>query len=249
MTFALAVHTSSHSEAVDRAAQALARLHASDRTASWPADDLTDLTLDPAQPVKSRLVDLHSMRHKIEPEVTVLSGAPDQAELWWEFARTADGPLVLTPERCGVSKIGRVLLPLDGTAEASAVMPIVTKLLAANGVEFVVLHVFDRTTVPPFWDHTEHAHRIWAEEFLQRHCPASGATLVVRSGEAGAHVADVADEVGADLIVLGWSQRLNPGRARVVRATVERAHVPVLLLPVGHLPAGPSALIPPEAHR
>jgi hypothetical protein len=42
----------------------------------------------------------------------------------------------------------------------------------------------------------------------------------------------VAQETGADLIALGWSRALAPDRAPVVRAVLERAHVPVLLFPV-----------------
>ena len=34
------------------------------------------------------------------------------------------------------------------------------------------------------------------------------------------------------LIVLGWSQRFSPGRAKVVRAVLRRAPQPVVLIPV-----------------
>jgi hypothetical protein len=41
-----------------------------------------------------------------------------------------------------------------------------------------------------------------------------------------------ADELHVDLIALGWAQELAAGRAPVVRATLERASVPVMLVPV-----------------
>jgi hypothetical protein len=38
--------------------------------------------------------------------------------------------------------------------------------------------------------------------------------------------------VGCDVIALGWTQQLVPGRAPVVRAALEGSHVPVMLVPV-----------------
>ncbi|ATL69319.1 hypothetical protein CRH09_27220 [Nocardia terpenica] len=38
--------------------------------------------------------------------------------------------------------------------------------------------------------------------------------------------------IQADLIILGWSQRLEPGHAPTVRRTVTEATVPVMLIPV-----------------
>jgi hypothetical protein len=41
----------------------------------------------------------------------------------------------------------------------------------------------------------------------------------------------MAEECRCDLLALGWSQELAPGRAPVVRGTLERSHVPVMLIP------------------
>ena len=41
----------------------------------------------------------------------------------------------------------------------------------------------------------------------------------------------MADELGCDLIALGWTQELAPGRAEVVRAALERSPLPVMLIP------------------
>ena len=49
---------------------------------------------------------------------------------------------------------------------------------------------------------------------------------------AGERVPDVAEAEGADVIALGWSQRLDPGRARTVRRAVLDAVVPVMLVPM-----------------
>jgi hypothetical protein len=96
----------------------------------------------------------------------------------------------------------------------------------------VVLHVFDASTVPRFWDQAAHARRAWEEEFMTRFCAQPGARLELRSGAAGQQVVDVAATEGVDLITLGWSQRLDPGRAQTVRRTVLEAAVPVMLVPL-----------------
>ena len=57
--------------------------------------------------------------------------------------------------------------------------------------------------------------------------------LELRVGAPEEHLLDVADQVGADLIVLGWRQDLAEGHAAVVREAVTRARVPVMLLPIG----------------
>ena len=71
-------------------------------------------------------------------------------------------------------------------------------------------------------------------EFVARYCPCplEEVDLHLRVGVPHGEVARVIDETGADLIVLGWSQTLAPGRAAVVRETLTRSPVPVMLLPV-----------------
>jgi hypothetical protein len=125
-----------------------------------------------------------------------------------------------------------VLVPLDGTPEAAAAVAQTVGLFAGAGVDVVVLHVFDASTVPRFWDQAAHARRAWEEEFMTRFCAQPGARLELRSGAAGQQVVDVAATEGVDLITLGWSQRLDPGRAQTVRRTVLEAAVPVMLVPL-----------------
>ena len=59
-----------------------------------------------------------------------------------------------------------------------------------------------------------------------------GVRLELRTGVAGERVLDVAEAEGADMIALGWSQQLDPGRARTVRRAVLDAVVPVMLVPM-----------------
>jgi hypothetical protein len=137
--------------------------------------------------------------------------------------------------------VARVLLPLDGSAEGAAAVAPTARLLADAGVDLVVLHVFDKVTVPRCWDQAAHARDCWEREFRARYCPQPGARLQLRTGVAGDQVVTVAEQEHVDLIVLGWSQRLDPDRAATVRRTLGLAHVPVMLMPVSPSSRTPSA--------
>jgi hypothetical protein len=45
-------------------------------------------------------------------------------------------------------------------------------------------------------------------------------------------VLDVSADLSIDMVALGWSQHLEPGRARTVRHVIEHASVPVELVPL-----------------
>ena len=150
-------------------------------------------------------------------------------------------PVVLMPIGRGATSpgmISRVLVPLDGTHESAGTMAETIALFAASGTDIVVLHVFDETTVPKFWDQPAHARKSWDEEFLARYCNQPDARLELRTGRPGESIPDVAATEHADLIALGWAQNLSAGRASTVRTTLSRASTPILLLPVANAEAG-----------
>ena len=164
----------------------------------------------------------------------VLASDRPSRRFWLRVVRGVSKPVVLVPAaaRGRPPGIRRVLLPLDGTPESAAAVAETVDAFGQAGVEFVALHVFDERTVPRFWDQPAHADQAWTQEFLARNCARPGIRLITRSGVAGEHVVDVAAEERADLIALGWSRHLDPGRARTVRRTVQAAAVPVLLVPL-----------------
>ncbi|MGY2062970.1 universal stress protein, partial [Nocardia gipuzkoensis] len=142
----------------------------------------------------------------------------------WGIARQATKPVVVVPATARrVTRIRRVLVPLDGTDETVTAVAETVRLFGSAGTEIVVLHVFDAATTPRFWDQAAHARPVWEQEFLARYCtphfPGTTPTLTLRSGSPGEHVVDLAAE-HADLIILDWSRRLDPGRAQTVRRTV-----------------------------
>jgi Universal stress protein family len=153
---------------------------------------------------------------------------------WWVAGRSAK-PIVVVPPTLVVSPppvISRVLVPLDGTLESATAVRATMELFADAGVELIILHVFDEATAPRFWDQAAHARRGWEEEFRARFRAPANARIELRSGIPGDHVVKVATDERIDLITLGWSQRLDAGRARTVRKAVGEAGIPVMLIPL-----------------
>lgn len=130
-------------------------------------------------------------------------------------------PVVVVPPVGRIAPIlTRVLVPLEGTVSTSLAPRSVVELGRHASIEVVALHVDD--------DHETD------EEFLRRYCPEGigFVQLERRPGDREQLVAQAADELGCDLIALGWAQELAPGRADVVRATLERSPLPIMLIPV-----------------
>jgi len=152
-----------------------------------------------------------------------------------DVIRQCPKPIVLVPvdpRATAPEQISRMLVPLDGTIESAETVAETVELFAVSGADIVVLHVFDETTVPKFWDQAVHARKSWDEEFLARYCHQPDARLELRTGSPGASILDVAATEHADLIALGWGQNLSPGRARTVRSAVAQSNTPILLLPI-----------------
>ncbi len=150
-----------------------------------------------------------------------------------------DQPVVLVPPGVPTALARRVLVPLEGTPETSrASRPWVETALRA-GLEVTAVHVLTAQHLPAFTDQPQHDRPAWEGEFLPRHCPwgVGLVDLVTRVGRPEEVVPAVAWEYGSDLVVLGWSRRLAPGRARLVRALLARSPAPVALVTVPVEPA------------
>lgn len=131
-------------------------------------------------------------------------------------------------------RLGRVIVPLEGTRSSSLAPQRMIEIATGAGVDIVLLHVLDRDAVPMFTDRSGHEAEIWTNEFMARYCPVppKRVHLQVRLGAVEEEVIRAARESDADLVALGWSRRLAQGRAPIVRAALEDAHLPVLLIPV-----------------
>jgi nucleotide-binding universal stress UspA family protein len=144
-------------------------------------------------------------------------------------------PVVTVPPEARVpATFRRVLVPLEASLSTSPTATSIFDLACDSKIDVVALHVLDEDSIPAFTDQPQHEQRAWTREFLARYCPRGleGVRLETRVGRTGELVPVVAEERGCDLIALGWSQELATGRAPVVRATLERSLLPVMLVPV-----------------
>jgi nucleotide-binding universal stress UspA family protein len=144
-------------------------------------------------------------------------------------------PVVVVPPDavCG-PELRRVLVPLEGTISTSLGPKGIIELARDAKLDVCVLHVHNASTLPFFTDQTQHQARAWGDEFLARYCPwgIGKVTFELRVGRPAEQILAVAEETGAHLIALGWSQEIDWGRAPIVREMLERGRTPVLLVPL-----------------
>ena len=142
--------------------------------------------------------------------------------------------VVVPPDTARPGRLRRFLVPLEGTRSTSLAPKSLIHLAQEADLEVVVVHVRDESTLPAFTDQPQHEVTAWAEEFLARYCPwgVGEVRFEFRIGRSEEQILLAAQECAADVVALGWSQELASGRAPVVRAVLERAHVPILLIPV-----------------
>lgn len=160
---------------------------------------------------------------------------PEDRSTSWRVVQRSDKPVILVPRHFvvrSVPAVSRVLVPLDGTQESATTVRDTMRLFAEADVELTVLHVFDVATTPRFWDQAAHARNGWEREFREFCCVPPTTRIELRRGEPGERVVEVAAAEKSDMVALGWSQNLAPGRARTVLSTVRDADLPVMLVPV-----------------
>ena len=160
-------------------------------------------------------------------------------------------PIVIVPPDATVAQtFRRVLVPLEGSLSASLSPSRTFELPADRKVELVALHIHDEGSIPAFTDQLQHEHATWSREFLRRYLPSGlgSVRFETRVGNTAELVPRVAEEHECDLIALGWSQELAPGRAPVIRGTLERSRLPVLLVPVRLIAEVDEDAAPAPAH-
>jgi nucleotide-binding universal stress UspA family protein len=145
--------------------------------------------------------------------------------------------VVVPPDARRPERMRRVLVPLEGDAEALHTPRTIIELARETQLDVVVLHVLEEHGIPPFTDQPQHEQRAREEEFLRRYCPwgIGNVRAEMRVGRSEEIVPERAEEIEADIVALGWSQELQAGRAPVVRAALEHCRCPVMLVPVNVL--------------
>jgi nucleotide-binding universal stress UspA family protein len=148
-------------------------------------------------------------------------------------------PVVVAPPDLRKSgPIRRVLVPLEGTRLTSLAPRELIRLAEDADIEVLVLHVHDAASLPAFTDQPQHEADAWREEFVARYCPwgIGNVTMLIRVGREEDEIVSAAVELDADLVAIGWAQRLAAGRAPIVRELLERGRTPVLLIPLAPVP-------------
>jgi nucleotide-binding universal stress UspA family protein len=142
--------------------------------------------------------------------------------------------VVVPPDVREAGALKRVLVPLEGTPLTSLAPTEMIQLAQDADVEILVLHVHDAASLPAFTDQPQHEADAWREEFVARYCPwgIGNVSMQIRVGRREEEVVAAAAELGADLVAIGWAQRLAAGRAPIVREVLERGRTPVLLIPL-----------------
>jgi hypothetical protein len=152
-------------------------------------------------------------------------------------AEKVRSPLVaVPPDVRPVGELHRILVPVEGDARMAPVPGAIIEIArtaGARAIEVIVLHVLEERSLPAFTDQPQHERPAWAREFVRRFCPwgIGAVSLETRVGRSDELIPHAAKEKDVDLIALGWAQELAEGRARVVRAALERSGVPVMLVP------------------
>ncbi len=152
-----------------------------------------------------------------------------------EVVTTAHKPVfAIPPELPAGFAVRRVLVPLEGSLSTSYAPYAALDVPGAEHVDVVILHVLEEHTLPAFSDQPQHEWEAFGREFLARYAPwpVEHVRLETRVGRPDQHILPVARETDCDLIALAWAQELAPGRASIVRETLRRGTIPVLLVPV-----------------
>jgi nucleotide-binding universal stress UspA family protein len=152
--------------------------------------------------------------------------------------------LVVRPGMRRVAGLKRLYVPLEGSPSASAAMHAADDALCARGREIVMLHVVTGDTpaeigslpAPRIVDQEHYEWAAWQDEFTMRfsQCPRGGRHRVaVRVGDPAGIIAEEAADAGAELIVLSGSGSFVSGHGAVIRALLDSAPCPLLVVPSG----------------
>jgi nucleotide-binding universal stress UspA family protein len=134
----------------------------------------------------------------------------------------------------------KILVAQDGSAGSERVMPIALELARHNAAELVLAHVDEQTTGKG--GGSLNATDVDLQDLLEKRAEELSSEVVktsfeVRSVTLGgpAHaLAEIADEVGADLIVAGTRGHSSVGGlvlGSVAQRLLQVAHQPVLIVP------------------
>ncbi|HJW74152.1 MAG TPA: universal stress protein, partial [Thermoleophilia bacterium] len=156
-----------------------------------------------------------------------------------------DSAVSLLVGRPGIRKVAgvkRVLVPREGSPSSSEAMRRAEEEFCARGRELIALHVVTSDVplepgslpAPRMMDQEHYEWMSWREEFTMRfsQCPQGGRhRTIVRVGDPREVIQREASDLGADVIVAAWSHSFAEGHCERIRALLEGAPCPLLLVP------------------
>jgi len=173
------------------------------------------------------------------------AAAPGMGHVTEALLAHPKAPLLLVrPGMRPLTSLRRLVVPLEGSPSASSAMRHADDALCARGREIVMLHVVTKSTpgergsfpAPRIVDQEHYEWSDWQDEFCMRfsQCPEGGRHRVcVRVGEPVPTIVKEAREDGAELIVLSWKGSFAEGHGAVVKALLDAAPCPLLIVPAG----------------
>lgn len=174
---------------------------------------------------------------RAEDVVAVVVGARDRLSAHGDAGHVALAlagelacPVVVVPPAARPPvQLRRVLIGIQGLRRDARRLRRAIELTEAAGLEIFVVHVDDDQSLPLFSDQLQYESEVWADEFLARSAPGvPRARVQLRVGSAADELLAAADDVGPDVVVVGWPH--GAGHGHVAREVVRRSSVPVLLV-------------------
>lgn len=208
------------------------------------------ISAEAASAAASRAILVRMLEGEVEPALVERASSHDVRAVVMGLRRTLAGSrpaghvalgvivnvrkpvIVVPPITPSTFRLRKVLVPVQG--RPADALEDVTAIAKSAELETVFLHIHDEWSVPSFEDQPHYDVESWSQEFLARWVPGArgGATMELRVGAPQEQILEVAREVDADMIALGWAQDLSPGRATVVRWALEHTPVPLALMPI-----------------
>jgi nucleotide-binding universal stress UspA family protein len=170
-----------------------------------------------------------------------------------DVVQTVDCTIVVVPPGHEDRPVRRVLVAVEGDGESRGLRGLFRHLGDRSAPEVIAVHVIEPSALPPFADSPVLEAEAFEREFGIR---AAGNVLPdksrvrfeLRVGEAPDALREAVIELDADLVVLAWHRDLSRGHARMVREMVERAPVPVVLVPLERTGPSSSNTGPSDSH-
>lgn len=133
--------------------------------------------------------------------------------------RVTDRPLLSVPASANPSgpKIEKILCPVNFTEIGRQALDEAVALAASFAADLLVVHVADLTDEPAF-THLEEDFTAWVEPGVRQRCKYS---QIIARGDAAEQVLEIANQAGADLIVIG-AQHKRFSDTTIIGTTTER---------------------------